>query len=95
MKDFLMMLCIPLIGGVAGGGYIGMTAWSNERQNTANAAVFADQEVMKAVASAGYRLQADFGSPIVAYCDRRNDAGPLPCDPFPQFRGIEIRIASR
>lgn len=95
MKTFLMMLCIPLTTGAGALAYVGLDSWSNTRQNEKNTEIFANQEVATAVAAAGYRLQATFGQPIVAYCDRRDDTGPLPCDPFPTFRGIDIRVASR
>ncbi len=95
MKSFLLLLGIPLISSAGAAAYIGVDVWNNNRQNDKNAAIFADQELMNAVAGAGYRLKADFGSPIVAYCDRRNDTGPLPCGPFPQGSGVDIRVATR
>lgn len=94
-SSLLSLLAIPLLIGLVAASFIGFTTWSNGRQNTENAAVFANQKAMDAVATAGYRLHADFGGKIVAHCVRRDQAGPLPCDPFPHLPGADIRVASR
>lgn len=63
-----------------------------DRAEAASRAAMSDPAFGRAMSGAGYRIRASAwrGGNLQAYCARRDERGPLPCDPLPAWPGVAI-----